>query len=158
LFYLCKCNKMIVFVRRQLITLIGSLIDIFESSCAYELVQLNWFLLLYTEHWSIYCNYTQGSEKFSNFAVSIQGNDIPSISLLRTYELVIMIFHGKFNHYNSLLRNPLEVTNMYSIGVCGYYIYPCYLLVAGDYLFCLEYISTAKTLGAQFDVTMLGDP
>ncbi len=46
---------------------------------------------------------------FSEFAISIQGNDIPTISLLHIFEIVIMILHVKFPPYNSLLIYPFEV-------------------------------------------------
>jgi hypothetical protein len=49
-------------------------------------------------------------KKFSDFSVSIQGNDIPTISLLHIFEVVIMILHVKFHPYNSLLICPFEVT------------------------------------------------
>ncbi len=49
-------------------------------------------------------------KKFSDFAISIQGNDIPTISLLHIFEVVIMILHVKFHPYNSLLIYPFEVT------------------------------------------------
>jgi hypothetical protein len=49
-------------------------------------------------------------KKFSDFAGSIQRNDIPTISLLHVFEVVIMILHVKFHPYNSLLIYPFEVT------------------------------------------------
>jgi hypothetical protein len=49
-------------------------------------------------------------KKFSDFAISIQGNDIPTISFLRIFEVVIMILHVKFHPYNSLLIYPFAVT------------------------------------------------
>ncbi len=49
-------------------------------------------------------------KKFSDFAVFIQGNDIPIISLLHIFEVVIMILYVKFHPYNSLLIYPFEVT------------------------------------------------
>ena len=62
-------------------------------------------------------------QKFSELAISIQGNDIPSISLHHIFEVVVVIFHGKFHPFNSLLRYPFEVNNRYKIDLLGYY--PC---------------------------------
>ncbi len=49
-------------------------------------------------------------KKFSDFAISIQVNDIPTISLLHIFEVVIMILHVNFHPNNSLLIYPFEVT------------------------------------------------
>jgi hypothetical protein len=49
-------------------------------------------------------------KKLSDFAISIQGNDIPTISLLHIFEVFIMILHVKFHPYKSLLIYPFEVT------------------------------------------------
>jgi hypothetical protein len=47
-------------------------------------------------------------KKFSDFAISIQGNDIPTSSLLHIFAVVIMILHVKVHPYNTLLRYPFE--------------------------------------------------
>ncbi len=49
-------------------------------------------------------------KKFSDFAIFIQGNDIPTISLLHIFEVFIMILHVKFHPYNSLSIYPFQVT------------------------------------------------
>jgi hypothetical protein len=49
-------------------------------------------------------------KKFLDFAVSIQGNDIPTTSLLHVFEVIVMILHVKFHLHNSLLIYPFEVT------------------------------------------------
>jgi hypothetical protein len=55
-------------------------------------------------------NLHRAVKKFSDFTESIQGNDIPTISLLHIFEVAIMILHVKFHPYNSILIYPFEVT------------------------------------------------
>jgi hypothetical protein len=52
----------------------------------------------------------------------MEGNDILSICLHHIFEVVAVIFHGKFHHCNSLFRYHFEVNNMYKIDVLGYYL------------------------------------
>jgi hypothetical protein len=61
-------------------------------------------------------NYIGKSKKFSD-------NDIPSISVLHIFQVVVVIFHEKFHPYNSALRYPFEVNNWYRTGALCYY--PC---------------------------------
>ncbi len=61
------------------------------------------------------CQLNRVVKKFSDFAISIQRNGIPSISLLHIFEVVILIFYGKFHPNKSLLRYPVEVNNRYWI-------------------------------------------
>jgi hypothetical protein len=62
-------------------------------------------------------------QKFPELPISIQGNDIPSISLHHIFKIVVVIFHGKFQPFNSLLRYHFEVNNIYKVDLLGYY--PC---------------------------------
>jgi len=54
---------------------------------------------------------------FSDFVISVQWNEIPSISLLHILGVVMMIFYGKFHPYNlySPLIYPFELNNRYWI-------------------------------------------
>jgi hypothetical protein len=58
--------------------------------------------------------------KFSHFAISIQGNDIPSISLRHIFEVSVVILHEKFHPFSSLFRYPFEVNHRYKIDLIGY--------------------------------------
>jgi len=84
--------------------------------------------------------------KFPEFAISIQGNKIPSISLHHLFEAVIVILPGKLHLFNALSKHPFEVNNKYLIDLDGYC--PCYVIVTGKYLFYFEYILTTKSLEA----------
>jgi hypothetical protein len=58
--------------------------------------------------------------KFSHFAISRQGNYISSISLHHIFEVVVVIFYGKFHPFNSPLRYLFEVNNRFKIDLFGY--------------------------------------
>jgi hypothetical protein len=58
-------------------------------------------------------------KKFSELAISIQGNDVRSIFWQHILEIVVMMFHGKFHHFNSFLRYPFAVKNEYKIDLFG---------------------------------------
>ena len=92
-------------------------------------------------HWCLLIH--RAIKKFSELSISIDRNDISSISLQRIFEVVVVIFHGKFHPFNSLLRYPFEVNNGYWIDPVG--DYPCYIVVAGDYLLYLGWISTTQS-------------
>ncbi len=55
----------------------------------------------------------RSDQTFVHFALSIQGNDIPFISLHHIFEVLVVIFHEKFRPFNSLLRYTFEVNNTY---------------------------------------------
>ncbi len=57
--------------------------------------------------------------KFSDFAISIQENDIRSIFRHHIFEIAVVIFYGKFHRFNSLLRYNFEVNNEYKIDDLG---------------------------------------